>query len=119
MVGLVLSLVIALAVSVPAFAAKGGRPGSPIVIQVTTTGLYYDSVAGPNLPWNPHIEHTFQKLEGTPPADLWTEFGPGDPGYRGGRWWVDANGNGEQDPSGEGGDVYFECPLLGPGRSSP
>jgi hypothetical protein len=44
-----------------------------------------------------------------------TEFGPGDPGYLGGRWWEDTNGNGEMDAS----DHYFLCPLLGPGRSSP
>jgi hypothetical protein len=41
-----------------------------------------------------------------------TEFGPGDPGYVGGRWWEDLNGNGIQDA----GDHFFHCPLLGPGR---
>jgi hypothetical protein len=44
-----------------------------------------------------------------------TEFGPGDPGYLGGRWWEDTNGNGVQDAT----DHYFHCPLLGPGRESP
>jgi hypothetical protein len=50
----------------------------------------------------------FQQLY---PCDLGlcTEFGPGDPGHRGGRWWIDENGNGEMDD----GDVYFSCPLLG------
>jgi hypothetical protein len=44
-----------------------------------------------------------------------TEFGPGDPGYLGGRWWEDLNGNGVQDE----GDHFFLCPLLGPGRTTP
>jgi hypothetical protein len=46
---------------------------------------------------------------------LQTEFGLGDPEYVGGRWWVDANGDGEMDS----GDAYFLCPLLGPGREEP
>ena len=109
----VILLVVALSitVAVPAFASPGGRPDSPIVIYVTSQGLYYDSIPGPNLPW----KGPFQKLEGTPPDNLWTEFGPGDPGYVGGRWWIDANGNGHQDAS----DTYFLCPLLGPGRETP
>jgi hypothetical protein len=44
-----------------------------------------------------------------------TEYGPGDPGYRGGRWWVDVNANGMQDE----GDKFFLCPLLPPGRPAP
>jgi hypothetical protein len=44
-----------------------------------------------------------------------TEFGPGDRGYLGGRWWEDLNGNGVQDAA----DHYFLCPLLPPGRESP
>jgi len=44
-----------------------------------------------------------------------TEFGPGDPGYLGGRWWEDTNENGIMDVT----DHYFLCPLLGPGRTSP
>ena len=47
------------------------------------------------------------------PSGLQTEFGPGDPGYVGGRWWIDLNGNGEMDPA----DKFFLCPLLGPGRT--
>ena len=46
---------------------------------------------------------------------LETEFGPGNPGHLGGRWWIDLNGNNVQD----GADKYFLCPLLGPGRDSP
>lgn len=37
------------------------------------------------------------------------------PGYLGGRWWIDVNGNDIQDA----GDNYLLCPLLGPGRTSP
>ena len=43
-----------------------------------------------------------------------TEFGPGDYGHVGGRWWVDLNDNGEMDTE----DHYFLCPLLGPGRET-
>jgi hypothetical protein len=81
--------------------------GTAGVIYVTSQGLYYDTytVADP-LPFN----GPFQKLEnGT------TEFGPGDPGYLGGRWWVDTNGNNIMEAT----DHYFLCPLLGPGRETP
>jgi hypothetical protein len=44
-----------------------------------------------------------------------TQYGPGQPGYLGGRWWVDMNGDGIQDA----GDLFFLCPLLGPGRATP
>jgi hypothetical protein len=44
-----------------------------------------------------------------------TEFGPGDPGYLGGRWWEDLNQNGMQDQ----GDHFFLCLLIPPGRPSP
>jgi hypothetical protein len=85
----------------------GGRAGSTGVVYVTSQGLYYDTfVTNDPLP----MEGKFQLLEnGT------TEFGPGDPGYLGGRWWEDLNGNGVQDT----GDHFFHCPLLGPGRETP
>jgi hypothetical protein len=75
------------------------------VIFVTSQGLYYDSVVNGPLP--PHGK--FQVLE-MGPNGLQTEFGPGDPGYLGGRWMLD-NGDGTTD--------YFSCPLLGPGRDNP
>src|SRR5215208_4815070 len=77
---------------------------TPGVVFVTSQGLYYDTfvVADP-LP----MEGKFQLL-----TDGVTEFGPGEPGYLGGRWWEDLNGNGIQDPD----DHYFLCPLLPPGR---
>jgi hypothetical protein len=87
--------------------AAGGRPASTGVVYVTSQGLYFDTfVARDPLP----MKGKFQLLEnGT------TEFGPGDPGYLGGRWWEDLNGNGVQDE----GDHFFLCPLLPPGRSTP
>ena len=103
----VVSLIVALALvfAVPAL-AEGGR-GAAGVIYVSSQGLYYDTytVADP-LP----MQGRFQLLEnGT------TEFGPGDAGYLGGRWWVDVNGDGIQDE----GDHFFLCPLLPPGRPTP
>jgi hypothetical protein len=89
--------------------ARGAVEGP--IIYVESQGLYYDSiVAAMELP----PRGPFQQLY---PCDLGlcTEFGPGDPGHRGGRWWIDDNGNGEMDEE----DVYFSCPLLGPGREEP
>lgn len=90
-----------------ATSAKGGRAGSTGVIYVTSQQLYYDTfVSRDPLP----MQGKFQLLvNGT------TEFGPGDPGYLGGRWWEDLNGNGVQD----GDDHFFLCPLLPPGRPTP
>jgi hypothetical protein len=87
--------------------SQGGRRGATGVIFVTGQGLYYDTfVATDPLP----MHGPFQLLEnGT------TEFGPGDPGYLGGRWWEDLNHNGVQDE----GDHFFLCPLLPPGRPTP
>lgn len=97
---------------VPAFASNGksedsnGRAGTEIEVTVLSTGLTYQSIAKADLP----MEGPFQQL--IPTADgLVTEFGPGDQGYVGGRWWLDANGNGHMDE----GDAFFLCPLLGPG----
>ena len=87
--------------------AKGGRAGEIGVVYVSSQGLYYDTfvVADP-LP----MRGRFQLI-----VDGVTEFGPGDKGYLGGRWWEDLNGNGVQDEE----DHFFLCPLLGPGREEP
>jgi hypothetical protein len=110
---ILLVVVLSLTVAMTAFASPGGRPTSPIVVYVTSQGLYYDSIPGPTLPMN----GPFQLLEpeAGPHGGPQTEFGPGDPGYVGGRWWVD-NGNttGEMDSE----DTFFLCPLLGPGRET-
>jgi hypothetical protein len=80
---------------------------TPGVVFVTSQGLYYDTfVVKDPLP----MEGRFQAL-----TNGRTEFGPGQPGYLGGRWWEDLNANGIQDAA----DHYFLCPLLPPGRSTP
>jgi hypothetical protein len=77
---------------------------------VESQGLFYDSIVLADLP----SKGRFQQLKpGTGPSGLATEFGPGDTGYLGGRWWIDTNGNNYMDE----GDAFFLCPLLGPGRS--
>lgn len=86
--------------------AGGGKPGTTTVC--TSSGECYTSIVldFAELP----NQGDFQQL--IPGADgLYTAAGPGDPGYRGGRWWIDANGDGEQNE----GDVFFMCPLLGGG----
>jgi hypothetical protein len=81
------------------------------VIYVESQGLYYDSIlAAVELP----PTGPFQQLYSCD-LGLCTEFGPGDRGHRGGRWWIDENGDGEMDE----GDAFFSCPLLGPGREEP
>lgn len=97
--------------AIPALASNGksgdsqGRPGSDLVVTVDSTGLTYDSIVTAQLP----AHGPFQKLV---PVDghLTTAYGPGDPGYLGGRWWLDKNNNNVMD-AGE----TFLCPLLGPG----
>ena len=83
----------------------GGR--TPGVVYVTSQGLFYDTfVVKDPLP----MEGRFQLIAGGQ-----TEFGPGQPGYLGGRWWEDTNPNGIQDPD----DHFVLCPLLPPGRTTP
>jgi hypothetical protein len=93
--------------AVPSNAVTGGRPAATGVVFVSSQNLYYDTFVTSD-PLT--MEGKFQLLENGV-----TEFGPGDPGYLGGRWWEDTNGNGIQDPT----DHYFHCPLLPPGRTSP
>jgi hypothetical protein len=90
----------------PLTAARFGSR-TPGVVFVTSQRLYYDTfVVKDPLP----MEGKFQLL-----TNGETEFGPGQAGYLGGRWWEDLNGNGIQDPT----DHYFLCPLLPPGRPTP
>jgi hypothetical protein len=108
-----------LAISSSTLAREKGRghTGAPVVY-VFTQGLYYDSIVLTDLP----AKGSFQQLfTDQGPSGLETEFGPGDIGYLGGRWWVDGNDNGVMDvdpdePGYEMGDAFFLCPLLGPGR---
>jgi hypothetical protein len=90
--------------------AKGRGHGDLGVVYVSSQGLYYDTfVPVETLPY----KGRFQKLE-----DGVTDFGPGDVGYLGGRWWVD-DGDDIMEPPDESGDVYLLCPLLPPGRTIP
>ena len=90
--------------------SNGKGRGSGPIIYVTSQDLYFDSIVRTDLP----PEGPFQLLIPTDEG-LETEFGPGDVGYLGGRWWIDVNGDGMQDS----GDKYFMCPLLPPGRETP
>ena len=101
---LLVVFVIALMAAVPALANRGD--GALGTIYVTSQGLYYDTfVSADTLPMHGRFQ---QLVNGT------TEFGPGDPGYLGGRWWVDVNGNNIKDE----GDRFLLCMLLGPGRET-
>ena len=102
---LMVVLALALVAVIPASANRGN--GELGVVYVSSQGLYYDTfVSAKSLP----MEGRFQLLE-----DGVTEFGPGDQGYVGGRWWIDDNGNGIMDEN----DIFLLCPLLGPGRTTP
>lgn len=87
--------------------ADGPNPRTQVY--VASQGLVYDSIVLTDLPPN----GPFQELKMGGPVGLYTEHGPGDPGYVGGRWWVDVNNNDVMDE----GDHYFLCPLLGPGHA--
>lgn len=100
----------AVGINAAAYAAERntGRGTGP-VIYVTSQGLYYDSIVLTDVP----LKGNFQQL--VPGQNgLETEFGPGEVGHLGGRWWLDLNGDGEMN----NGDKFFLCPLLGPGRTT-
>jgi len=109
LVVLLVVLMMAAVAVIPASANRGN--GELGVVYVTGQGLYYDTfVSAKSLP----MRGRFQKLvpvEGQPSQ---TEFGPGDQGYVGGRWWID-DGDGIMGPE----DTFLLCPLLGPGRTTP
>ncbi len=79
------------AMAAPALASPDNRgdngPHPRTTVYVRSQGLYFDSIVLGDLP-----QHgPFQKLE-MGDKGLETDFGPGDVGYVGGRWWLDANG---------------------------
>jgi len=104
---LVMFVVVAVLLMLTAIPASANRGNGALgVVYVSSQGLYYDTfVSAQELP----MKGPFQKLENGV-----TEFGPGSPGYVGGRWWID-NGDGIMDEN----DTFLLCPLLGPGRTSP
>ena len=92
-----------------AMALKGGAdPQSFGYVYVTSQGLYYKTfVSQAPLKYNGHNGDSFQLLNTGTGS---TMYGPGDPGYRGGRWWID-DGNGIIGYE----DTFVLCPLIGPG----
>ena len=96
----------------PASARGNRNPHGQPVVFVTSQGLYYDSIVLTPIPFRAGARYQELFMNG----GLSTEFGPGDVGYLGGRWWVDVNDNDEMDPE---VDMFFICPLLGPGRLAP
>ena len=108
--GAIVAIAAVLATDVLAKERTTGRGTGPVVY-VESQGLFYDSIVLADLP----AHGRFQQLKpGEGPSGLATEFGPGDVGYLGGRWWIDINGDDMMDD----GDKYFLCPLLGPGRGA-
>ena len=105
-------------IAVPAFAGlHGPNPGETqgragTTLEVTVVGGDYDvtysSIITADLPANGRFQQLIPTSDG-----LTTEYGPGDRGYLGGRWWLDANGDGMMND----GDAFFLCPLLGPGQA--
>jgi len=62
------------------------------------------------------MRHSVASLKQLIPGEngLSTEFGPGEVGHLSGRWQVDADEiEGMSD-----GDMYFLCPLPGPGQET-
>ena len=107
-VGIVGSTMAGLLLAVAVDGVQGGSmTRGDAVVYVTSQGLYYDTVINGPLP----PKGRFQLLEMDSEGMLFTEFGPGDQEYVGGRWKADFDGDGEFD--------YFSCPLLGPGRKNP
>ena len=104
---LVVLLVVVMIAAVAVIPASANRGDGVLgVVYVSSQGLYYDTfVSAQSLP----MHGRFQKLENGV-----TEFGPGDQGYVGGRWWID-DGDGIMGPE----DTFLLCPLLGPGRETP
>jgi hypothetical protein len=107
MLGFVSVLVFSMLLSVPlVLAVPSDVPRGPPdhlkngagYIYVESQELYYRTIvpyAGGNLPHVGNNDVSFQTLDGGG-----TPVGPGDVGYRGGRWYKD-------------GTTYFLCPLLG------
>lgn len=104
------------ALAAPALARGEGNPHGQPVIYVTSQGLAYDSIALTPIPF---VEGApYQELVPGGPTGLQTEFGPGDQEYVGGRWWLDlpdADNPGGVEGEMDAGDMFFMCPLLGPG----
>ncbi len=94
-------LVVVLGWALTASANRGD--GALGQVYVRSQGLYFDTFVSAQVLPN---KGPFQKLEAGE-----TDFGPGDPGYLGGRWWID-DGDGIRGDE----DTFLLCPLLPPGH---
>ena len=84
------------------------NPNADGEVYVSSQGLYYKTfVSTTRIEFTGHNGNSFQLLENGV-----TEFGPGDPGYKGGRWWID-DGDGIIEME----DTFVLCPLIGKGHS--
>ncbi len=84
------------------------KPLPRVAVYVESQGLCYDSVVtAQNMPPQGPFQLLAEDAVNHCGSGLKTEFGPGDPGYLGGRWVMNT----------ASGPVYFLCPLLGPGYS--
>ena len=107
------------AIAIPAFADghrdTGRGTGPTVFVDDDEGGLFYDSIVLVDpLSWNGQDNWQLLETGGPGPQGLHTEFGPGDVGYLGGRWYME--GDATEGPS--AGDHFFICPLLGPGTPS-
>jgi len=106
--GLILGLATTVMICGLALAASAKGKPPRVEVYVTSQGLLYESIVSTQSLPN---QGPFQQLVPGGPFGLETEFGPGDPGYLGGRWWVDEDESGTMNE----GDSFFLCPLLPPG----
>ena len=101
-------------VATAAIASQGknekGRGTGPTVF-VISQDLYYDSIVVVSPEKGLPMKGDFQQLIPTMHG-LETQYGPGEVGHLGGRWWIDHTMDGIMNE----GDAFFLCPLLGPGR---
>ncbi len=106
---LAIAAMLVAALAIPALARGKGNPNPQPVVYVTSQNLAFDSIVVADLPFLEGAR--YQELVPGGPTGLQTQFGPGDVGYVGGRWFMDTDG-----VSGlSSGDTFFLCPLLGPG----
>ncbi|MBD3173685.1 MAG: hypothetical protein GF320_00780 [Armatimonadia bacterium] len=108
-----LSAILVLGVFVIAAQAnnRGGNSGRVFgTVLVTGQGELYQTFATADLPPNGPFQVLYTGNTASGYAE--TEYGPGDPGYVGGRWievYIRADGSHMYTEN------YFLCPLLGPG----
>lgn len=110
------AVVAVLTLASPALTFAGRGNGPVGVIYVTSQDMYYDTIGLTDLPDNGPFQTLIVDLDADGNiVSAVTDYGPGDPGYVGGRWEAyiyDVDGN-------LVAIRHFECPLLPPGRDEP